>query len=115
MQLAACSKNAFLCNLSCNSDLHAKGFSQREASGFAVFFSFFRYEFPAVFRKTFRYTLTAFLVFIFAAAFAAAASLLDEGFADRVAPRLRHDIAGHRNWTEDINRANPLASTSIQR
>ena len=86
-----------------------------ESSGFAVFITFFRYEFPAVFRKTFRYTLTAFLVFILSAAFAAAASLLDEGFADRVAPRLRQDIAGHRNWTEDINRANPLASTSIQR
>ncbi|HJZ67209.1 MAG TPA: stage II sporulation protein M [Blastocatellia bacterium] len=85
-----------------------------ESSGFAVFITFFRYEFPAVFRKTFRYTLTAFLVFVAAAAFAAAASLLDEGFADRVAPRLRQDIADHHNWTESVNRANPLASTSIQ-
>jgi uncharacterized membrane protein SpoIIM required for sporulation len=85
-----------------------------ESSGFGVFITFYRYEFPAVFRKTFRYTLTAFLVFAFAAVFAAAASLLDEGFADRVAPKLRQDIAGHRNWTESVNRANPLASTSIQ-
>lgn len=85
-----------------------------ESSGFAVFITFFRYEFPAVFRKTFRYTLAAFLVFVFAAAFAGAASLLDEGFADRVAPKLRQDIADHHNWTESVNRANPLASTSIQ-
>jgi uncharacterized membrane protein SpoIIM required for sporulation len=85
-----------------------------ESSGFAVFITFYRYEFPAVFRKTFRYTLTAFLVFAFAAVFAATASLLDEGFADRVAPKLRQDIAAHRNWTESVNRANPLASTSIQ-
>jgi len=85
-----------------------------ESSGFGVFLSFFRYEFPAVFRKTFRYTLTAFAVFMLAALFSSAACLLDEGFADRIAPGLKHKIAGHENWTEDINNANPLASTSIQ-
>jgi len=85
-----------------------------ESSGFGVFLSFFRYEFPAVFRKTFRYTLAAFSTFMLAAALAAAACLIDEGFADRISPQLRQDIAGHRNWTESVNRANPLASTSIQ-
>jgi uncharacterized membrane protein SpoIIM required for sporulation len=85
-----------------------------ESSGFGVFVSFFRYEFPAVFRKTFYYTLTAFLIFISAAAFAASACLLDEGFADRIAPQLRQSIADHHNWTESVNKANPLASTSIQ-
>ena len=85
-----------------------------ESSGFGVFLSFFRYEFPAVFRKTSRYTLTAFAVFMVAAVFSSAACLLDEGFADRIAPGLKHKIAGHENWTEDINNANPLASTSIQ-
>lgn len=85
-----------------------------ESSGFGVFVSFFRYEFPAVFRKTFRYTATAFLTFMLAAGFAASACLLDEGFADRIAPGLRQDIANHHNWTESVNNANPLASTSIQ-
>lgn len=85
-----------------------------ESSGFGVFISFFRHEFPAVFRKTFRYTFAAFLTFMLAAGFAAAASLLDEGFADRIAPQLRQDIANHHNWTESVNNANPLASTSIQ-
>jgi len=85
-----------------------------ESSGFGVFVSFFRYEFPAVFRKTFRYTLTAFLVFMFAGVFAAAACLLDENFADRIAPGLRQSIVSHQNWTESVNDANPLASTSIQ-
>ncbi len=86
-----------------------------ESSGFGVFVTFFRYEFPAVFRKTFRYTLVSFLTFTLAAAFAAAVCLLDEGFADRIAPRLRQRIVAHENWTEEINSANPLASTSIQR
>ncbi len=85
-----------------------------ESSGFGVFVSFFRYEFPAVFRKTFPYTFTAFLTFVLAAGFAAAACLMDEGFADRIAPQLRQDIANHHNWTESINGSNPLASTSIQ-
>lgn len=85
-----------------------------ESSGFGVFADFFRYEFPAVFRKTFPYTLTAFLTFALAAVFAGSACLLDEDFADRIAPQLRQDIANHRNWTEPVNNANPLASTSIQ-
>jgi len=85
-----------------------------ESSGFGVFLSFFRFEFPTVFRKTFRYTLTSFAVFMLAAAFAFAACYLDEGFADRVDPGLREAIASHTNWTESVNRANPLASTSIQ-
>jgi uncharacterized membrane protein SpoIIM required for sporulation len=85
-----------------------------ESSGFGVFLDFFRYEFPAVFRKTFAYTFTAFLAFMLAAAFAFAACFLDEGFADRIAPGLKQDIIAHNNWTERINKANPLASTSIQ-
>lgn len=85
-----------------------------ESSGFGVFGSFFRYEFPAVFRKTFRYTLISFAVFMLSAVFAYAACFFDEGFADRVDPGLREAIASHTNWTEAVNRANPLASTSIQ-
>lgn len=85
-----------------------------ESSGFGVFVTFLRYEFPAVFRKTFLYTLTAFLIFISSAAFASVACLVDEGFADRIAPQLRQDITNHHNWTESVNKANPLASTSIQ-
>ena len=85
-----------------------------ESSGFGVFVSFFRYEFPSVFRTTFRYTLTSFAVFMLSAAFAYAACYFDEGFADRINPGLREAIASHTNWTEEVNRANPLASTSIQ-
>jgi uncharacterized membrane protein SpoIIM required for sporulation len=85
-----------------------------ESSGFGIIADFFRYEFPAIFRRTFAYTLTAFLVFMLASAFAFGVCFLDEGFADRIAPRLKQDIASHHNWTESVNNANPLASTSIQ-
>jgi uncharacterized membrane protein SpoIIM required for sporulation len=86
-----------------------------ESSGFGVFISFFRYDFPAIFRRTFPFTLAAFITFILATSFASVLCLLDEGFADRIAPGMRQDIIGHHNWTDAINGANPLASTSIQR
>jgi len=86
-----------------------------ESSGFGVFINFFRYDFPAIFRRTFPFTLAAFITFILATVFAVVVCLLDEGFADRIAPGMRQDIMGHHNWTDAINSANPLASTSIQR
>ncbi|HKQ04820.1 MAG TPA: stage II sporulation protein M [Blastocatellia bacterium] len=85
-----------------------------ESSGFSIIWDFFRYEFPAVFRRTFAYTLTAFLIFVAATAFAWMACTFDEGFADQIAPGLKRDIAAHRNWTDSINGSNPLQSTRIQ-
>jgi uncharacterized membrane protein SpoIIM required for sporulation len=85
-----------------------------ESSGFGVFATFFRYEFPEVFRQTFAYTLSSFGVFMAGAIFAAVVCSFDENFADRISPGLRQDIAAHRNWTEAVNDANPIASTSIQ-
>jgi uncharacterized membrane protein SpoIIM required for sporulation len=85
-----------------------------ESTGFGVFLDFFRYEFPTLFRKTFGYILTSFLLFILAAAFAWGACFFDEGFADQMSSRLKQDIMSHRNWTESVNEANPIASTSIQ-
>ena len=85
-----------------------------ESSGFGVFLSFFRYEFPAVFRKTFPYTLASFLTLMLPFTFALVLSLFDDGFANRVAPRLRQSIEAHQNWTEAVNKANPLASSQIQ-
>jgi len=85
-----------------------------ESSGFGVFLSFFRFEFPAVFRKTFPYILTSFMLFMLPFIFALVISMFDDRFADRIAPGLKEAIAGHHNWTEAVNKANPLASTAIQ-
>lgn len=85
-----------------------------ESSGFGVFLSFFRHELPEVFRKTFPYTLTSFLIFFLPAVFAFVMCFLDEEFAVRVEPQLRDMIASGQNWTEGINKINPLAATSIQ-
>ncbi|HUK90162.1 MAG TPA: stage II sporulation protein M [Blastocatellia bacterium] len=85
-----------------------------ESSGFAGILTFFRYDFPAAFRATFKYTLASFLIFLAGGVFAFVASTADENFADRVMPGVRQQIAGHQNWTERVNDANPLMSTSIQ-
>lgn len=85
-----------------------------ESSGFGVFLDFFRYEFPAVFRRTFRFTLASFLIFLAAFAFAFAMAYIDERFADHVAPGLKEMIKAGTNWTAMINKSNPLASSQIQ-
>jgi uncharacterized membrane protein SpoIIM required for sporulation len=85
-----------------------------ESSGFGVFWDFFRYEFPAVFRKFFSYILTAFLLCILSAAFAWGACVIDEDFADQISPGLKREIAAHHNWTESANDSNPVTSTTIQ-
>jgi uncharacterized membrane protein SpoIIM required for sporulation len=85
-----------------------------ESSGFRVFLDYFRFEFPAVFRKTFPYTLAAFLIFFFTTAFGFGICFLDETFADKTYPRLKQMIMNHENWTESVNERNPLDSTLIQ-
>jgi len=85
-----------------------------ESSGFGGIVTFFRYEFPAVFRQCFRPILLSFMIFLFSGMFAYAVSWRDETFADRMIPSLRQDIIAHRDWTKSVNDANPVMSTLIQ-
>jgi uncharacterized membrane protein SpoIIM required for sporulation len=87
-----------------------------ESSGFGVFLDFLRYEFPVTFRKTFFYTLTAFLIFLFTALFGFGISFLDERFTEKTFPDLRRQIIARENWTDNINKdgQNPVMSTFIQ-
>jgi uncharacterized membrane protein SpoIIM required for sporulation len=88
--------------------------TRTESSGFGVFLSFFRYEFPAVFRKTFRYTLTSFIVFMVPFALAFAMSFIDDRFADSIDPGRRQIIEAKQDWTEDVNKANTFFASVIQ-
>src|SRR5262249_12837871 len=85
-----------------------------ESSGFGGIVTFFRYEFPAVFRKCFRAILLSFSLFLFSGIFAYVVCSFDEGFADRMVPNLRQDIIAHRDWNQKTNEANALWSTTIQ-
>src|SRR5260370_8376818 len=85
-----------------------------ESSGFGGIVRFYRFEFPAVFRQTFRSTLLAFNVFFLAGAFAFVICLFDESFADRIVPGVRQEIAAHHHCTHTVTNATPLLSTAIQ-
>lgn len=87
-----------------------------ESSGFGVFRDFLRFEFPAIFRKTFFYTLTSFLIFLFTTAFGFGISFLDERFTEKTFPDLRRQIIAHDNWTAHINEGgqNAVNSSFIQ-
>src|SRR5215467_10520397 len=85
-----------------------------ESSGFGGIATFFRYEFPASFRRCFRLIVVAFALTVFSGLFAGIVCWQDESFADRIVPGIRQKIAAHQDWTEEINSANPLMSTAIQ-
>ena len=84
-----------------------------ESSGFIVFLDFLRFEFPAIFRKTFLYTLAAFLIFLFTSAFGFGISFLDERFTEKTYPDLRRQIIAHENWTD--RKSTRLNSSHIQK
>jgi uncharacterized membrane protein SpoIIM required for sporulation len=87
---------------------------RNESSGFRVVLDFFRYEFPATFRATFRFTLGALLLTLAFASVGALATSVDEGFSEFITPGIRDEVVAHRNWTARINDANPIHSALIQ-
>lgn len=77
-------------------------------------FSFYRNTYPAIFRKTFPETTTAFLLFLFAAVAGALLTLSDPSFARHLlGPRMMESIDQHRMWTDSIVTIKPVASSSI--
>ncbi len=86
-----------------------------EGTGFKAVLDFFRYELPATFRATFRYTAVAFLLTIAFAGIGAFVTAGDEGFAEHVVPGVRDNVIAHRDWTKKINDSNPIHSALIQR
>ena len=85
-----------------------------ESSGFRVFLDFFLYEFPAVFRKTIRYTGMSFLAFLLPFAFSFAMCYIDQGYSNQLDPVLKQKIVANEDWTEQVNEANPLFASVIQ-
>ena len=82
--------------------------------GVGVIVEFFRYELPAVFRETFRYTLLAFIISIAGTLLGAGMVLKDPNFADVNFPGMREEIAHHHNWTKKLNDNNPVGAAGIQ-
>jgi uncharacterized membrane protein SpoIIM required for sporulation len=85
------------------------------AGGVRSIVDFYRYEYPAIFRKTFRYTLAAFLIFVAISAFSFAVTWRDDDFADfayldRGTVQM---IKQQRIWTDILNKIAPVGAAQI--
>ncbi|HZS47387.1 MAG TPA: stage II sporulation protein M [Blastocatellia bacterium] len=85
-----------------------------EKGGINKIAEFFRYDLPAVFRQTFRYTLLAFLISMAGTMLGAALTIRDVNFSDVSFPGMRDQVERHENWTENLNKDNPTGAASIQ-
>lgn len=85
------------------------------AGGLRSIADFFRYEYPAIFRRTFRYTLAVFLVFVAISVFSFVATWRDDDFADfayldRGTVQM---IKQQRIWTDILNKIAPVGAAQI--
>jgi uncharacterized membrane protein SpoIIM required for sporulation len=77
---------------------------------------FFARDFPATFRRTWRYTALAFAVFMLFGALSFLGTWRDAEFSELagVPPDTREKILEHKpRWWKDINQANQIAATGI--
>ena len=78
--------------------------------------NFFSRDFPQTFRRTFRYTATAFGVFWLFTAIAFFGTRHDPDFSEfaGISPYFREIVINHKtHWWERLNEANQIGSTSI--
>ena len=77
---------------------------------------FFTHDFPLAFRRTWRYTATAFGVFLLFSLIAFVGTRLDPDFSEfaGVSPFFREAVINnHTHWWEDLNDANQIGSSQI--
>src|SRR5947209_7013698 len=77
---------------------------------------FFSRDFPRTFRRTWRYTATAFTVFWLFTAIAFFGTRHDPDFSEfaGISPFFREVVINHRtHWWEDLNEANQIGSSQI--
>jgi uncharacterized membrane protein SpoIIM required for sporulation len=86
-----------------------------ESKGGRAILDFYLYDFPAIFRQTFRYTLATFLVFTAVVAFSFVATWRNDDFADfAYLPRIAvQKIKDHQSWWDDLNKEAPVGAAGI--
>ncbi len=88
-------------------------YSQRKA-GVSQIWRFFRWEYPALFRRLLPYTLVSLLLMIGGAALGAVLTLFRPAFMTHLlGPRMLAAIQQHKMWTLSINSMAPAASSAI--
>ncbi len=86
-----------------------------ESKGARAILNFYLYEFPAIFRRTFRYTLAVFLIFLAIAIPSFIATWRNDDFADfaYVPPSLAQKIKDHQIWWAELNKQAPVGAAAI--
>lgn len=85
-----------------------------ESNGFETVWRFFTYDFPATFRKNFRYMAIAFTIFAVFAVFGFIATWRDLRFTDFVyLTGIEYQIKDNEQWWLSLNKANQVGSSSI--
>jgi uncharacterized membrane protein SpoIIM required for sporulation len=85
-----------------------------ESNGWQGVRDFYRYDFPAIFRQTYRYTLAVFLIFLSISLFSFFATWRNEDFADFAYTNgvSRHIKSGHK-WWEALNKEAQVGAAQI--
>ncbi|HKX30885.1 MAG TPA: stage II sporulation protein M [Blastocatellia bacterium] len=86
-----------------------------ESNGWRAIADFYRYDFPAIFRQTARYTVGAFLIFAAISICSFVATWQNEDFADfaGVSPPLLRAIKENREWWRILNEQAPKGAVDI--
>jgi uncharacterized membrane protein SpoIIM required for sporulation len=86
-----------------------------ESGGLRGVVNFYRYDFPAIFRRTFPYTLAVFVLFVLMAFFSFAATYRDDDFGDfaGVSQHWVNTIKARRMWTDSLNDEAPAGAAYI--
>lgn len=110
------SRDQRLVNYLNNLVIRAHGMVYRaESKGVRSILNFYWYEFPVVFRRTFRYTLATFLIFISISVVSFIATWRNDDFADfAYLPRPAvQQIKNHQRWWERLNTEAPTGAAGI--
>ncbi|HEX5084838.1 MAG TPA: stage II sporulation protein M [Blastocatellia bacterium] len=110
------SRDRRLVNYLNNLVVRAHGLIYRnESKGASAVLAFYLYDFPAIFRRTSRYTLAVFLIFIALGAVSFIATWRDDDFADfaYVSRPFVQSIKNHDKWWEVLNKEAPVGAAGI--
>lgn len=86
-----------------------------ESKGLRSIFDFYWHEFPAIFRRTFRYTLATFLIFVAIGLCSFIATWRNDDFTDfAYLPRpMVQAVKGHQPWWKSLNEEAPPGAAYI--
>ena len=86
-----------------------------ESKGIRGIWDFYRNEFPAIFRRTFRFTLATFIIFIAISICSFIATWRNDDFADfAYLPRPAvQRIKENRSWWDELNKEAPVGAAGI--